>query len=113
MTQLGQAQLIRRRQSVSSVNETQPTVSLGRPRRGLTQAQRHVLEVLAAQVARKRRETHTTRMKLVLCARDAHAEGASIRAIAEAVGLSRARVHTLINGDGFELIHDPTSQGER
>ena len=113
MTQVCQAVPAGHRHAVSLVNETQPTLSLGRPRRGLTPAQRHVLEALAAQLARHRKETHATRMRLVLCAREAHAEGASIRAIAEAVGLSRARVHTLINSDEFELIHDPTSQGER
>ena len=113
MTQLCQALPAGRRQSVSSVNETQPIVSLGRPRRGLTPVQRHVLEALAAQLARHRKDMHATRVRLVLSAREAHAEGASIRAIAEAVGLSRARVHTLINSDEFELIHDPTSQGER
>ena len=111
MTQVCQALRVGHRQAVSSVNETQPIVSLGRPRRGLTPAQRYVLEALAAELARHRKETQATRVKLVLCAREAHAKGASIRAIAEAVALSRARVHALINSDEFELIHDPTSQG--
>lgn len=42
-------------------------------------------------------ELAEARAELAAVARAGRAEGASIRAIAEAVGLSRARVHELLN----------------
>ena len=43
-----------------------------RPRWGKARA-------LAAELARHHKETQATRVKLVLCAREAHAKGASVR----------------------------------
>jgi DNA-binding IclR family transcriptional regulator len=45
-------------------------------------------------------ELEAERAELAGAARAARAEGASVRAIAEAVGLSRPRVHELLANDG-------------
>ena len=70
---------------------------VGRPRRELTPARRRVLERLATQVAWCHAELSAARAELLVSAREAYAEGASVRAIAEAVGLSRPRVHELLS----------------
>jgi len=58
-----------------------------------------VLERLATQVARHHGNLSTARAELAVAARAARAEGASVRAIAEAVGLSRPRVHELLSDE--------------
>jgi len=73
-------------------------VSGGRPRQELTPTRKRELERLAARVAVHHSDLRSARAELAAIARQAAAEGASVRAIAEAVGLSRPRVH--------ELLHD-------
>jgi DNA-binding transcriptional regulator LsrR (DeoR family) len=63
----------------------------------LTAARKRVLERLATRVARHHVKLGAARADLAVAARAAHAEGASVRAIAEAVGLSRPRVHELLS----------------
>jgi hypothetical protein len=76
------------------VNETPK--SIGRPRQELTAAHKRLLERLAARITRHQDELGSARAQLAAAARDAHAAGASVRAIAEAAGLSRPRVHELL-----------------
>jgi hypothetical protein len=86
------------------VNKTPGTSKArgGRPRQELTPTRKRELEHLAARVAAHHGDLRSARADLVASARDAAAEGASVRAIAEAVRLSRPRVHELLNDE-----HDP------
>jgi hypothetical protein len=61
------------------------------------QARRRALEQLALRVDRLTAVLAEARAELAAAARAGRAEGASIRAIAEAVGLSRPRVHEMLN----------------
>ncbi len=81
------------------MNETagNSRAKVGRPRRELTPARQRALERLATRLARRRGDLSAARTDLAVAAREARAEGASVRAIAEAVGLSRPRVHELLS----------------
>jgi D-alanyl-D-alanine carboxypeptidase len=83
------------------VNETPRDFSakVGRPRQELTSAHSKALSRLASRVERHSDNLIAARVELAAAIRDAYAEGASIRAIAEAVRLSRPRVHELLNRD--------------
>lgn len=93
------AGFVRRVDSVGVMNETAGNsgAKVGRPRRELTPARKRVLERLATRVARRHGDLSAARADLAVAGREAHAEGASVRAIAEAVGLSRPRVHELLS----------------
>jgi hypothetical protein len=65
----------------------------------LTPIRKRELEQLAARVAAHHGDLRSARAELAASARGAAAEGASVRAIAEAVGLSRPRVHELLNDE--------------
>ena len=99
MAQLCHAAFVRPADTVGEVNETprNSQARVGRPRRELTPARKRVLERLATRVARHQGDLSAARAELAAAARTAHAEGGSVRAIAEAVGLSRPRVHELLN----------------
>ena len=73
------------------MNET-PTSprSPGRPRQELTSATKRLLERLSAHIVRCQDDLGSARAELAVAAREAHAEGASVSAIAEAAGLSAA-----------------------
>lgn len=71
----------------------------GRPRQELTLARKQALRELADRVARHYQQLNTARAELCATIRAAHNEGASVRAIAEAVRLSRPRVHELLSDD--------------
>jgi len=80
------------------VNETvSSVVNAGRPRLELSSARKRALERLALRIGRLTDDLAATRVELAGAARAARAEGASVRAIAEAVGLSRPRVHELLS----------------
>ena len=74
-----------------------PVRNVGRPRLELRAARRRALEELALRIARLTAELAEARAELSAVARAGRLEGASIRAIAEAVGLSRPRVYELLN----------------
>ena len=78
------------------MNEITPVPKIGRPRLELSGARRRALEQLALQIDRLNTELAKARAELVAVARAGRSEGASIRAIAEAVGLSRPRVYELL-----------------
>ena len=90
---------VRRADTVGVMNETagNSRAKVGRPRRELTSARKRVLGRLARRVARHHGDLKEARTDLAVAAREAHAEGASVRAIAEAIGLSRPRVHELLS----------------
>src|SRR5262245_6124395 len=94
-----QARFVHRVDTVGVMNETagNSPAKIGRPRRDLTPARKRALERLAIRVARRHGDLSAARADLADAAREAHAEGASVRAIAEAVGLSRPRVHELLS----------------
>jgi len=73
------------------------TGSVGRPRLELRTARRRALEQLALRIDRLSAELADARAELAAGVRAGRSEGASIRAIAEAVGRSRPRVHELLN----------------
>ena len=82
------------------MNETKtitPVSSVGRPRLELRASRRRALEQLALRIQHLTAELADARAELIALARTGRLEGASIRAIAEAVGLSRPRVHELLN----------------
>jgi hypothetical protein len=89
-----------RRHNVSVVNETtHAAVHAGRPRLELSSARRRALELLAFRIGRLTSDLEAARAELAGAARAARLEGASVRAIAEAVGLSRPRVHELLSNN--------------
>lgn len=71
--------------------------NVGRPRLELRAARRRALEQLALRIDRLTAELAEARAELAAVARAGRSEGASIRAIAEAVGRSRPRVHELLS----------------
>ena len=71
----------------------------GRPRQELAPAHKKALERLAMRVEHHHGRLKEARVELAAAVREAHAHGASIRAIAEAVRLSRPRVHELLIDD--------------
>src|SRR5436190_21863459 len=77
-------------------NSEDTAVSVGRPRLELRPARKRALERLAFRIGRLTVELAGARAELAAAARAARSEGASIRAIAEAVDLSRPRVHELL-----------------
>jgi hypothetical protein len=83
------------------VNETPRDfyARVGRPRQELTSAHTKTLDRLASRVERHNEKLAIARVELAAAIREAYAEGASIRAIAEAVRLSRPRVHELLSRD--------------
>ena len=103
LTQRRQTFCSPRRHTVGAVNETNtnhthtPVHSIGRPRLELRAARRRSLEELALRIQRLTAELAEARAELTALARTGRLEGASIRAIAEAVGLSRPRVYELLN----------------
>jgi hypothetical protein len=99
ITHACQVGFVRRANTVGVMNETAGNshAKVGRPRRELTPARKRVLERLATRVARRHGDLNAARADLAVAAREAHTEGASVRAIAEAVGLSRPRVHELLS----------------
>ncbi len=74
-----------------------PVNSVGRPRLELSAVRRRALEQLALQVTLRLADLAKARAEVAAVARAGHSDGASIRAIAEALGLSRARVYELLN----------------
>jgi len=78
------------------VNEIRAN-NVGRPRLELRAARRRALEQLALRIDRLTTDLAEARAELAAVARVGRSEGASIRAIAEAVGLSRPRVHELLS----------------
>jgi uncharacterized protein (UPF0335 family) len=86
------------RHTVGDVNEITPVKNVGRPRLELSAVRRDALEQLALRIERLIAELAEARVELSAVARAGRSEGASIRAIAEAVRLSRPRV--------YELLHD-------
>ena len=74
-----------------------PVNNVGRPRLELSAVRRRALEQLALQVNLLLAELAEARADLAAVARAGRSDGASIRAIAEAVGLSRPRVYELLN----------------
>jgi len=84
---------------VNETPEQSSRVRVGRPRKELTAPRKRALERLATRVARHRTNLSAARAELAVAAREAHADGASVRAIAEAVGLSRPRVHELLDDE--------------
>ena len=74
-----------------------PVHSIGRPRLELRASRRRALEQLALRIQHLSAELADARAELTAVARTGRLEGASIRAIAEAVGLSRPRVYELLN----------------
>ena len=102
MTQMSQARFVRLPDTVGAVNETPGNSSrarTGRPRKELSASRKRTLERLAIRVTRHRADLGAARAEMAAAVREAHAEGASMRAIAEAVGLSRPRVHELLSND--------------
>jgi hypothetical protein len=73
-----------------------PVKNVGRPRLELSAARRRALEQLSLRIQHLTAELAEARAELTAVARTGRLEGASIRAIAEAVGLSRPRVHELL-----------------
>jgi len=74
-----------------------PVNTVGRPRLDLSAARRRALEQLALRIDHLTAELAKARAELTAVARAGRSEGASIRAIAEAVRLSRPRVYELLN----------------
>ena len=74
-----------------------PVNNVGRPRLELSAVRRRALEQRALQVNLLLAELAKARADLAAVARAGRSDGASIRAIAEAVGLSRPRVYELLN----------------
>jgi AcrR family transcriptional regulator len=86
------------------VNEIRIQVhTVGRPRLELSGARRRALEQLALQIDRLNAQLAEARADLIAAARAGRSEGASIRAIAEAVGLSRPRVYQLLTDSNQAL----------
>ena len=81
-----------------------PVNNVGRPRLELSAVRRRALEQLALQVNLLLTELAEARADLAAVAHAGRSDGASIRAIAEAVGLSRPRVYELLN-DTTESSH--------
>ena len=79
-------------------NTSTPVNNVGRPRLELSAVRRRALEQRALQVDRLLADLANARAEVAVVARAGRSDGASIRAIAEAVGLSRARVYELLNG---------------
>jgi hypothetical protein len=71
--------------------------NIGRPRLELGAARRRTLEKLALRIEGLTDELAEARAELAAGVRLGRSEGASIRAIAEAVGLSRPRVHEMLS----------------
>ena len=80
------------------MNEITPVNNVGRPRLELSAVRRHALEELARRIDHLIAELAEARLELCAVARAGRSEGASIRAIAEALGRSRSGV--------YELLHD-------
>ena len=113
MTRTGQTFCLPRRHTVGDVNETStPARNVGRPRLELSALHKSALEQLALRIDRLIGELAEARAELTVVARAGRLEGASIRAIAEAVGLSRPRVHEMLN-DTTEPLQTvrPTKRG--
>jgi hypothetical protein len=70
----------------------------GRPRAELTEARRAQLTALAEEVASAEARATQARLYLQRGMGEAHAEGASVRVIAEVVGLSPGRVQAVLTG---------------
>src|SRR3954464_2034342 len=104
MTPSCQAFCSPRRHTVRDVNEISPARTAGRPRLELSGMRRHALEQLALRIEYLMAELAEARVELSAAARAGRSEGASIRAIAEAVGRSRPRV--------YELLKETTESGE-
>jgi hypothetical protein len=86
------------RHTVGHVNEIRTSGNnFGRPRLELSPARRRALEQLALRIDRLIAELAEARAELTAVALAGRSEGASIRAIAEAIGRSRPRVHELLN----------------
>jgi hypothetical protein len=73
------------------------TARQGRPRAEITSTQRAQLSQLAKRAATTEAKATQARRDLYYGIRQAHAEGASVRVIAEVVGLSPARVQALLH----------------
>jgi hypothetical protein len=73
--------------------------AVGRPRAELGDEQRARLVELAERSAVAEAAARDARTDLERAAREAFEGGASVRAIGEAVGLSRGRVHTIVAGE--------------
>jgi hypothetical protein len=98
---------------MNKTKNTTVSARAGRPRSELTDVQRAALQQLAARVARVHADLAAARIELAAAARVAHSEGASIRAIAEVVGLSRPRVHEMIAAPPVVAHAMPNREGEQ